>query len=125
MGDASRDTRLYEICSPIYHGKGVHFVRTFSPAFLAGLALKRDKFSNLRMHLRGLDPGGTPAMTAAQIAAAPGTIPGANPHQGSNAGGPANVQGRAIRVDEPYHIGFTGKRVSNRASCTWQTLCNY
>ena len=85
MGDASRDTRLYEICSPIYHGKGVHFVRTFSPAFLAGLALKRDKFSNLRMHLRGLDPGGTPAMTAAQIAAAPGTIPGANPHQGSNA----------------------------------------
>ena len=96
MGDASRDTRLYEICTPIYHGKGVLFVRTFSPAFLAGLALKRDKFSNLRMHLRGLDPGGTPAMTAAQIAAAPGTIPGANPHQGSNAGGPANVQGRAI-----------------------------
>ena len=72
MADASRDTRLFEICAPIYHGKGVHFVRTFSPAFKAGLAVKRDKFSNLKMHLNGQDPGGTPAMTPAQIAAAPG-----------------------------------------------------
>ena len=63
--NAARDTRLYPVTSPYYGSKGPDFTRRFWPDFIGGLGAHKDKFSNLRKHYYGLDPGGTPAATVA------------------------------------------------------------
>ncbi len=53
-----RDTKTFPICNP-YHGEeGAKWSRYFKPDFLSGLGSVTDKFSTLRMHHAGRDPGG-------------------------------------------------------------------
>ena len=68
-GTASRDSRLYKICSPYTGNMGPDWESIFEPAFRGGLGSQKDDYDNLQRHLRGGDIGEIPPSTAAQIAA--------------------------------------------------------
>ena len=66
--------------------RGRAFTLTFRPACAeAGLAEKKDKFSNQRQHLFGRDPGGIRPPTAAQLAADANHVNAMRAHQGQAA----------------------------------------
>ena len=54
----SYDARVYTICAPWHGRRGDAFVRVFSPEFLNGMDGQTDKYSSLRAHIEGRDPGG-------------------------------------------------------------------
>ena len=53
-----RDTKTFPICNPHHGEEGAKWSRYFKPDFLSGLGSVTDKFSTLRMHHAGRDPGG-------------------------------------------------------------------
>jgi hypothetical protein len=97
---AGRDTRLYSICDPLYGDRGPSFTRVFSPAFIAGLGKQRDKFTTIKRHLAGSDPGAVPPSTAAQLAAAAGHANAAIVHQGAAAEARESANAFVQRSDE-------------------------
>ena len=88
--NASRDVKVYPVCSPWFGKAGAEFERTFEPDFLANVGSHiKDKYSNAAKHLTGKDPGGVTPPTAAALALnanAPGTLVD---HRGSVAAGAA------------------------------------
>ena len=89
-GNASRDVKVYPICSPWFGKAGAEFERAFEPDFMANVGAHiKDKYSNAAKHMAGKDPGGITPPTAAALALnanAPGTR---IDHRGSVAAGAA------------------------------------
>ena len=70
-----RDTKTFPICNP-YHGEeGAKWSRYFKPDFLSGLGSVTDKFSTLRMHHAGRDPGGVQLFAPRAVSVAQQPVP--------------------------------------------------